>query len=166
MAPFNPYHFWLDYPENSQPQNHYELLGISPLERDPNLIVRAADTLIQRVQKSSPEGRIIEWQQLLTQLQQAKACLCNPSAKSQYDAKFGFHAAQKPSASKSVVSSYPSNLAMPFESSADFSSGQKNQSPGNTPKMNNAPGMSTSGMGYVPVGAGGAGNAGYVPAGA
>jgi len=41
-AAFDPYHKWLGIPKNLRPPTYYQLLGLSNLERDPEVIEEAA----------------------------------------------------------------------------------------------------------------------------
>ncbi len=139
-ANFNPYHYWLGYPEYFVPRNYYEMLGISPQERDLNRIAHAADGLLMRVQNTPPGGYMMEWQQLLTNLQTAKMCLCNPSSKADYDAKMGF--SQPPGgfggasygAPVQSAANYSGNVALPPGMSGGY---------GNAPPVPSGPSYST-----------------------
>ena len=46
---FNPYYKWLGIPPDQLPPNHYRLLGIAPLEDDPDVIEAAADQRISHL---------------------------------------------------------------------------------------------------------------------
>jgi WD40 repeat protein len=41
-ADFNPYHFWLGIPADVEEPNHFQLLGLSESESDPNVITSSA----------------------------------------------------------------------------------------------------------------------------
>jgi hypothetical protein len=71
--PFDPYVQWLGFPQGQQPANHYELLGIEPLQSDSEVISHAADCLRGRIRSIRPGPHLAEWQQLLDQLSTAKA---------------------------------------------------------------------------------------------
>ena len=42
MAPFDPYHIWLEIPPDEQPPTPHRLLGIAPDETDKEIIREAA----------------------------------------------------------------------------------------------------------------------------
>lgn len=86
-APFNPYAEWLDISETAP--NHYQVLGLSPTETDPDIISRAADTAINRVRSQRPGEHAAEWARLLDDLQTAKQTLTDPGRRAAYDQQLG-----------------------------------------------------------------------------
>ena len=83
---FNPYVAWLGLPEGRQPATHYELLGLNPFESDAALIAKAADAMTNRLRAVVPGPQLWLWQELLSQLGRAKACLLDSDSKAAYDA--------------------------------------------------------------------------------
>ncbi len=84
---FNPYLKWLGIPLKDQPPNHYRLLGIEPLERDPDVIENAADRQMAHVRNFSTGKHMELSQQLLQELAAARLCLLTAEKKKAYDAK-------------------------------------------------------------------------------
>lgn len=74
-------------PAGRPPADHYQLLGIAPLESDRAVISRQADALIAKVCGIRPGRHVAQWEQLLDALCAAKACLLDPAAKAAYDAR-------------------------------------------------------------------------------
>jgi hypothetical protein len=83
---FNPYHRWLGIPLKDQPPNHYRLLGLELLERDPKVILDAAERQIAHIRRYELGTHQELSQRILNELAEAKACLLNAAKKSQYDA--------------------------------------------------------------------------------
>ena len=83
---FDPYRKWLGIPASEQPPNHYRLLGIAPLEDDPDVISNAADRQMAHV-RTFQSGKNAAWSQtLLNELSAAKGCLLDARRKARYDA--------------------------------------------------------------------------------
>ncbi len=82
---FDPYHKWLGIPAEQQPPDHYRLLGISPLEEDPDVIQAAADQrmMILRTYQTGRHSALS--QKLLNEVAAAKVCLLRPEKKAEYD---------------------------------------------------------------------------------
>jgi hypothetical protein len=85
---FDPYHKWLGIPPDEQPPNHYRLLGIRPLEADPEVIQSAADQRMAHL-RTYQTSRYADWsQRLLNEVAAAKICLLTPAKKAAYDQKW------------------------------------------------------------------------------
>jgi len=86
---FDPYHRWLGIPPNQQPPNHYRLLGLDPLENDPDVIESAADRQMAHLRtfQIGPYAHLS--QKLLNEVAAAKVCLLNPEKKAAYDKFLG-----------------------------------------------------------------------------
>ena len=84
-AAFDPYHKWLGIPPEEHPANHYRLLGIEPLESDPDVIESAADQRMAHLRtfQAGKYGAIS--QKLLNEVATAKVCLLNRAKKAAYD---------------------------------------------------------------------------------
>jgi hypothetical protein len=97
-AVFDPYHKWLGIPRNQRPPTHYQLLGISPDETDPDVIKESAlrQTSHVRIYQTGAHGA--ECTQVLNEIAQARAVVLNPTARTQYDAQLAL-AAKDPGAS-------------------------------------------------------------------
>jgi len=84
---FDPYYKWLGIPPESQPADHYRLLGLRLFEEDRDVIASAADRQMLHV-KSFAAGKYSHHSQaLLGELARAKLCLLNAARKAAYDAK-------------------------------------------------------------------------------
>jgi len=84
--PFDPYLQWLDIQTDRRPPDHYTLLGLEPLESDPQVIAHAADVRMARIRKIRPGVHVGDWGRLLDQLQAVKVCLLEVASKAAYDA--------------------------------------------------------------------------------
>src|SRR5690242_16883884 len=82
---FNPYVEWLGIKPVGSPPDHYALLGIKRFEGDRQIVTSAAGAQLAKVRGIRPGTRLAEWQRVIDELTAAKACLCDPSAKSAYD---------------------------------------------------------------------------------
>ncbi len=87
MSAFNPYSHWLGIVGKEKPDTYYELLGLKHGESNVAKIANRADELLAKVQKMRDNDHFSEWNQLLTEIQVAKNCLCNPKQKAEYDQK-------------------------------------------------------------------------------
>lgn len=114
MEPFDPYSKWLGIPPAEQPPNHYRLLGLKPLEANPEVIARGADRVAVHLQKFSTGQFAAPSQKLLQEVAAAKQCLLQPAAKAAYDAKLrqrlGLAAPQE---LPSLAASDPFGLGLP-----------------------------------------------------
>ncbi|MDO4575255.1 MAG: hypothetical protein Q4D98_08580 [Planctomycetia bacterium] len=145
-SPFNPYQQWLGF-AGERPATYYELLGLKHHEKDLTLIAKTADEWLTKVRAIAPGEHFLEWEQLCTELQVAKNCLCNPKYKSKYDKEHPAPAA--PAASPFAA---PASPAAPVSPAAP--TGQPTGQP-----MNPAMGTPVSGMpvqpgmmpGYMPM---------------
>ena len=82
---FDPYRAWLGIPPEEQPPNHYRLLGVQPLEEDPEVIAAAADRRVGNLHASQTGEHAELARRLLDEIAYAKACLLNPARKAAYD---------------------------------------------------------------------------------
>lgn len=82
---FDPYHKWLGIPPEEQPANHYRLLGIKPLETDPDVVEAAADQRMAHLRTYQAGKQSGLSQKLLNEVAAAKICLMNPAKKAAYD---------------------------------------------------------------------------------
>lgn len=86
MNSFNPYQHWLGIPDTFGVPNHYRLLGLRLFEDLPAAIsaavARAGGILCTHL--SGPDAH--EARRLLQEIEAARLCLLNPSAKAEYDA--------------------------------------------------------------------------------
>jgi hypothetical protein len=86
QAPFNPYEQWLGFTGERPPANYYELLGLRLYENSVQVIAQAADARTAQVRRVRPGPYVQQWQELLDQLNLAKATLLDTAAKAKYDA--------------------------------------------------------------------------------
>lgn len=87
MADFDPYRKWLGIPAGSGPPTHYQVLGIDPGERDPD-VIRAAVTQRSAYVRNFQSGKHADdATRLLNEIAAAEACLTNPTKRAAYDAE-------------------------------------------------------------------------------
>ncbi|HEX5106626.1 MAG TPA: hypothetical protein VFV87_22555, partial [Pirellulaceae bacterium] len=86
-APFDPYHKWLGIPPEEQPPHHYRLLGIKPLESDPDVIESAADQRMVHLRSFQAGQYGALSQKLLNEVSAARLCLLEGTKKAAYDAQ-------------------------------------------------------------------------------
>lgn len=82
---FDPYHQWLGIPKSEQPPNLYRLLGLGMFEEDADVIDTAADRAMSFLQQCATGEHVVESQQLLNEVSQARLRLLNPKQKAAYD---------------------------------------------------------------------------------
>lgn len=88
MTGFDPYLIWLDIPPHERPATYYRLLGLRPLENDPQVISAAADRVIAHVSRFQQTEHAAACSQLLAELNVARTCLLDPGRKQAYDSGF------------------------------------------------------------------------------
>lgn len=88
MAGFDPYLIWLDIPPHERPANYYRLLGLRPLENDPQTISASAERVITHVSRFQQTEHADACNQLLSELTAARDCLLDPVRKRAYDSGF------------------------------------------------------------------------------
>ncbi|HVA50402.1 MAG TPA: hypothetical protein VNH11_28880 [Pirellulales bacterium] len=84
---FDPYRKWLGIPEGRRPPTHYQLLGISPDERDTEVINAAVVRQSAYVRNFQTGKYGAEATRLLNEIAAAKLCLLDPLKRSRYDAE-------------------------------------------------------------------------------
>lgn len=82
---FDPYHKWLGIPKNKQPPNHYELLGISLNEDDPEVIQSVAEQRKQYVESKRGQGMDDAVASINFKIDEAKLTLLSPEMRRDYD---------------------------------------------------------------------------------
>jgi hypothetical protein len=85
MAEFDPYRKWLGIPEDSRPPSHYQLLGISPEERDQEVINAACVRQSAYVRNFQTGKYADDATRILTEIAAAKACLTDVMRRAAYD---------------------------------------------------------------------------------
>ncbi len=83
---FDPYYRWLGIPASEQPANHYQLLGLTIFESDPEVIEAAAMRQMAHVRTYALGTHGELSQSLLSEIANAKLTLLNQQSKKQYDA--------------------------------------------------------------------------------
>ena len=83
---FDPYYTWLGIPPSRQPPNHYQLLGITNLEQNSDVISHAADRQMSHLRSFAIGPHSKFSQQLLNEIATARICLLKPTTKAAYDA--------------------------------------------------------------------------------
>jgi thiol-disulfide isomerase/thioredoxin len=84
---FDPYQHWLGIPPAEQPPHHYRLLGIPPLEPNPDVIRQAAERQAANVRRYQSSQYLAVTNKLLGDIAAAASCLLDPKAKAVYDAE-------------------------------------------------------------------------------
>src|SRR5258708_2912841 len=84
---FDPYHVWLGIPPEEQPPNFYRLLGLRPLEQNPDAISNALDQRRAFLRSVQSGQRAAHSQRLLNEVSIAGVTLLDPAKKIQYDQK-------------------------------------------------------------------------------
>jgi len=82
---FDPYRKWLGIPDQPQHPHHYQLLGLTLFEADPDVIENAANRQMTHIRSFQTGQYASHSQNLLNELAQAKICLLQPDAKASYD---------------------------------------------------------------------------------
>jgi WD40 repeat protein len=85
---FDPYHKWLAIPPDLRPPTHYQLLGVSPQEQDPEVIQEAALRQTSHVRMYQIGTHAAECTRLLNEIAQARTTLLNPAKRKEYDSQF------------------------------------------------------------------------------
>lgn len=85
MTKSDPYHDWLGISKEHLPANHYRLLGIALFEANPQVINDAAKNQSDQVRRRVGGSYDPVAHRLLSQLDAARACLCDVESKLQYD---------------------------------------------------------------------------------
>lgn len=100
---FDPYHKWLGIPPDQRPPSHYQLLGISPTEKDREVIREAGirQTAHLRTYQTGPQAA--ECTKLLNEVALAQTVLLDPAKRKDYDAKLA----------KTAITSKPKASAAP-----------------------------------------------------
>ena len=89
MSEFNPYNKWFGIPDDNKSPNHYQLLGVTYLEEDPDVIEAAAEQrlLFLRSIQNGPNGALA--QKMSNEVMSARTLLLNPDRKASYDRFIG-----------------------------------------------------------------------------
>jgi hypothetical protein len=82
---FDSYHKWLGIPRGQRPPTHYQLLGVSPDEDDPEVIEEAAIRQAAHVRTYQSGPHAPECARLLNEIAQARATLLSPARRRVYD---------------------------------------------------------------------------------
>src|SRR6266700_1223232 len=82
---FDAYHKWLGIPKDQRPPTHYQLLGVSPAEQDPEVIEEAAIRQTTHVRAYQIGQHSAECTQLQKELSTARLILVNPAKRKAYD---------------------------------------------------------------------------------
>lgn len=96
MTEFDPYHKWLGIPKNRRPPSHYDLLGISLNEDDPEMIRSEAEQRKRFVEMQKGKGRDRSVSEILYRLDEAVTTLLSPEMRRDYDRRLNlFHKRKK-----------------------------------------------------------------------
>lgn len=82
---FNPYRKWLGIPKNRTPANHYDILGVSLDEEDPEVIRGAAEQRRSYVEQQRGLGHDKAVKKILYQLDEAEMTLLDVKLRRDYD---------------------------------------------------------------------------------
>jgi curved DNA-binding protein CbpA len=110
VKPFDPYHRWLGIPPGFRPPTHYQLLGVSPAESDPEVIHAAALRQSAFVRNFQSGAHAEAASRILSELAEARAVLTDPARREQYDALLS---AAAPSGPRPVATPAPDEPADP-----------------------------------------------------
>src|SRR5262245_47070211 len=108
---FDPYHKWLGIPKEQQPPTYFQLLGIQPQERDPEVIDEAAIRQMKHLRDYQIGPQAAECTRLLNEVALARATLLNPAKRREYEAKLAQQAAFAAKATKQQISDKPPEAA-------------------------------------------------------
>src|SRR5687768_13263296 len=116
LAMFDPYHKWLGIPREKQPATYYQLLGLQPGERDPEVIEEAAIRQSAHVRGYQLGPHAALCNRLLNEIAEAKAVLLHPAKRVAYEAQvIGTRAVQRGAvltgADQRVIAKAPAGVA-------------------------------------------------------
>src|SRR4051812_47936644 len=86
---FHPYYAFLGLDEELTSPSFYQLLRLKEGESDAGKITAAADKATTRVRGHRPGEHVVEWSNLLDEIQAARTCLLDPAQKAAYDQQSG-----------------------------------------------------------------------------
>lgn len=96
---FDPYHQWLGIPAAHQPPHLYRLIGVSPFERDPDVIATAAQIRMKYLERRGSEAQGELAKQLQSEVRAGMELLLQPAQRKAYEselaAKWGVSPEQK-----------------------------------------------------------------------
>jgi hypothetical protein len=84
---FDPYHKWLGIPPGRRPPTHYQLLGITPEEKDRDVIEEAAIRQTSHLRTYQAGPHAADCAKLLNEIAQAQLVLLDPVRRKEYDAE-------------------------------------------------------------------------------
>lgn len=84
---FDPYRKWLGIPEDQRPPTHYQLLGISPDEKDLDVIEAAMLRQSSFVRNFQTGAHAEDASRVLTEIAAARLCLVDAGKRAKYDAE-------------------------------------------------------------------------------
>ena len=81
----DPYLDWLDIPKEQRPPNHYQLLGVTDTEADPEFIRASYRQRYAHVRKYELSEQGADATRILGELSNAVSCLTDETLKEEYD---------------------------------------------------------------------------------
>lgn len=84
---FDPYRKWLQIPEGQRPPTHYQLLGISRDENDPQVIEEAGLMRTGHIRNFQNSKYSADCLRILNEIAEAQAVLLDPARRKAYDAR-------------------------------------------------------------------------------
>jgi hypothetical protein len=93
---FDPYRKWLGIPEDQRPPTHYQLLGISPEEKDIDVIETAVLRQSAFVRNFQSGQHAEDATRLLNEISAARLCLLDRQKRAKYDAELRGKAPVRP----------------------------------------------------------------------
>jgi hypothetical protein len=107
---FDPYQAWLGITKEHQPPNYYQLLGVSPQERDRKVIEEAMIRQMSRVRiyQGGPQARLCS--DLLNQIAEAGTVLLDAAKRQRYDEQLQRPAAGSAPSTPATAGTAPSVL--------------------------------------------------------
>jgi hypothetical protein len=88
---FDPYETWLGIPTDRRPHTHYDMLGLTLFESDPDVIDQAALRRMSRIRQHQIGPHSDLSQEILAELARARLILMDPDRRADYDAKLRAH---------------------------------------------------------------------------
>src|SRR5262245_18943807 len=129
---FDPYHKWLGIPKDQRPPTLYQLLGISPSERDTEVIDEVAIRQTAHIRTYQIGAHAQECTRILAEIAQARITLLHPAKRKEYDEQLAKKTAAAAIADATQITAVPSRPRAPASALAfaDIEDAEPKSSPG------------------------------------